>query len=239
MPDATAISFLVPTLVGIACAVTPGIREPFTYLERMSAMAEFAGVVVIARPSFLFPPLGEEDGDRGAVSERDRLIAVAFALLGVFGSSTAYTCLRWLGKKSDTVFPVVYFLGVGTVASMVFLVVVPGIPGILLPADRLEWACALALGLSGLPMQWALTKGMQLAKGSIGSQIIASQIVFALFWEMAVWGDFPAGSSLVGILLIVGGLTAVNACKAGEVQPPKDETEPDEESGLLAGRGNT
>ncbi|KAI5849219.1 hypothetical protein BZA05DRAFT_475099 [Tricharina praecox] len=230
LPDATVISFLVPTLVGIACAIIPAIREPFTLIERLSAFVAFIGVVLIARPSFLFLPL---DGSGfTAAPESQRIFAVALALFGVCGSSTAYTCLRWIGKRTDPLIPVSYFLGFGSITSIICLATVPALPGLILPADRLEWGCALVLGLGGLPMQWALTRGMQLTKGSIGSQIIASQVIFALFWEMVVWGDFPVGTSLVGILLIIGSLTFVNSYKEKKVECVRGGG-PDEESRLL------
>jgi len=220
LPDATVISFLVPTLVGIACSIIPAIREPFTRVERLSALVSFIGVILIARPAFLrpiFPWLGSEseanDPKVPGVSESARALAVVVAFAGVCGASAAYTTLRWLGHRTHPLIPVIYFNGVASIGSILCLVFVPFFPSLVLPQTGLEWGIALGLSASGLLMQWGLTIGMQLEKGGRGSQMIYVQLVFALILEWMVWGDLPTGLSLFGILLIISSVTAVNVFK--------------------------
>lgn len=52
--EATVITFLAPPLTCWACSVL--LREPFTRMEQMSAIVSLLGVVLIARPPFLFSP---------------------------------------------------------------------------------------------------------------------------------------------------------------------------------------
>ncbi|KAA8908369.1 hypothetical protein FN846DRAFT_1011185 [Sphaerosporella brunnea] len=230
LPDATVISFLVPIIVGIACSLIPAIREPFTGVEKISAITSFIGVMLIARPSFLFPWKHQVPN----ASDSARAMAVLSALLGACGTSTAYVTLRWLKDQTDTLIPVTYFIGFGMVGSIICLAAIPSLPGFVLPHNALEWGMAAALSIGGFLMQWALTRGMQLTKGSIGSQLISAQLVFAVLLEMLVWGDLPTSYSLVGILLIVCSLTGVNLWKdrSEHIPRPADGT-PDEQRGLL------
>jgi drug/metabolite transporter (DMT)-like permease len=234
------ISFLVPTIVGIACALIPAIHEPFTMVEQISAVTSFIGVLLIARPSFLFPQIPIGNVFDALVSAR--AMAVLSALLGVFGTSTAYTTLRWLKDGIDPLIPVTYFTGFGAIGSIICLATIPSLPGFLLPITPLEWAMAIALSFGGFVMQWALTRGMQLTKGSIGSQIIAAQLVFAVVFELLVWGDLPKVYSIVGILLIVCSLAGVNIYKAKDMSENAKRAGydgvPEEERGLLQTEGS-
>jgi drug/metabolite transporter (DMT)-like permease len=189
---------------------------------------------LIARPTFLFSQNPAGNLFDPSVSARVR--AVVSALLGICGSSIAYTTLRWLKDGTDPLIPVTYFTGFGTVGSIICLAMLPSMPGFLLPATGLEWIMAFALSFGGFVMQWTLTRGMQLTKGSIGAQIIAAQLVFAVVLELMVWGDLPTVYSCVGILLIVFSLTVVNIFKAKDPENSRragDGCVPEERRGLL------
>ncbi|KAI5809333.1 hypothetical protein BZA77DRAFT_361778 [Pyronema omphalodes] len=211
LPDATVISFLTPTLVGIGCAVLP-LKEPFTRIEMAGAVVSFGGVLLIAQPPFLFG-----GGDNPGPTDSKRMIAVAIALVGVCGSATAMTCLRWIGKRTPALIPVTYFSGVGAIASITCLLAIPSLPGIELPQSPVEWTLAAVLGGGGWVMQWALTKGLQQEKGGRGCQIIYTQLIFALFWELVVWGDLPSGMSVIGMAIILVSVVTVQVCKKDEV----------------------
>jgi drug/metabolite transporter (DMT)-like permease len=237
LPDATVISFLVPTLVGIACAILPALREPFTKIEMISALIAFVGVILIARPSFLKPAipwLYHDLNVADSTGNLSRAAAVAIALMGICGTSTAYTCLRCIGTRADPLIPVTYFVGFSGLISTVCLVAIPSLPNFMLPTGGFEWALTLGLGFGGFVMQWCLTKGLQTEKGSTGSQIIYVQLVFAVLWELIVWGDLPSIPSLFGILFIIVGIAIANVYK--EILPEKeapDDIIPEEESALL------
>ena len=119
LADATVITFLAPGLACWACALL--IKEPFTRVEQIGGLVSLIGVVLIARPTTLFQgggdaPTASGNGDGsisggnstttaapgsdassyGDVTSTQRLSAVGIALLGVLGSATAFTTIRWI-----------------------------------------------------------------------------------------------------------------------------------------------
>ena len=51
--DATVLTFLIPTLTALVCFLW--LREPFTPREALAALIAFSGVLLVARPTWLFP----------------------------------------------------------------------------------------------------------------------------------------------------------------------------------------
>ena len=170
LADATVITFLAPGIACWACSIL--IKEPFTRAERIGTFISLFGVILIARPTSFFshggstpPASGNSDMmPNGTVStpESDassydnvtpvqRLEAVGIALVGVMGAVTAYTTIRWIGKRAHPLISVNYFATWSTLVSLVLQLTVPGI-GFLLPADPKEWAYLIFLGSCGFIM---------------------------------------------------------------------------------------
>ncbi|KAI5805136.1 hypothetical protein EDC01DRAFT_610118 [Geopyxis carbonaria] len=240
LPESTVITFLVPTVVGIACALLPALREPFTNVEKISASVAFCGVILIARPAFLystFPWLDDQSENNTAgpsVSPAERAFAVIVALFGVLGAATAYTMIRWIGNRADTLIPVIYFSGFVTFATTICMIFVPSVPMIKWPGDAFEWALILSMSFSGFVMQWTLTRGLQLEKAGRASQMLYCQLLFAIFFEWMVWGDVPKGLSLVGGSLVLASVIFVNTYKSAPLPKPiKKEDEEEQQRALL------
>lgn len=165
LADATVITFLAPGLSCWACSIL--IKEPFTRIEKIGSLISLVGVVFIARPASLFSfsagtPPASGDGDMAAgtngtvvqvpdasnydnVTPSQRLAAVGIALVGVCGAVSAYTTIRWIGKRAHPLISVNYFALWCTIVSVVAQLTLPGV-GFLLPADLKEWGYLLFLG---------------------------------------------------------------------------------------------
>lgn len=176
LADATVITFLAPSLACWACSIL--INEPFGRLEQIAGLVSLVGVALIARPTSLFaafaskdspPATGNSDvmpggNSTGAASGEDsdassyenvtpeqRLAAVGIALIGVLGAATAYTTIRWIGKRAHPLISVNYFAVWSTIVSIFMMLVLPDV-GFLLPADAKEWAYLIFLGTCGFIM---------------------------------------------------------------------------------------
>ena len=177
LADATVITFLAPSLACWACSIL--IKEPFTRVEKIAGLISLVGVVLIARPTSLLAALGgslETPPATGAgdaipatngtapgtaapadassyenVTPVQRLSAVGIALIGVLGSATAYTTIRWIGKRAHPLISVNYFAAGCFIVSVVMQAVLPGV-GFLLPADAKEWGYLFFLGTCGFVM---------------------------------------------------------------------------------------
>lgn len=176
LADATVITFLAPSLACWACSIL--IKEPFTRLEQLAALVSVVGVALIARPTTLFAGFTSEDAPPATgnsdvipdgnttsptggensnasnyedVTPSQRLMAVGIALIGVLGAATAYTTIRWIGKRAHPLISVNYFAAWSTIVSIFMMLFLPDV-GFLLPADLKEWGYLIFLGTCGFVM---------------------------------------------------------------------------------------
>jgi len=248
LSDATVITFLSPIVTSFVCSVIPALKEPFTRHELFAGIMSLLGVMLIARPASLFPVVGlvggEDDVQAAEIAVRripppkaapqQRAIAVLMGLVGVLGAASAYTTIRWIGKRAHPLISVNYFATWSTIVSVVALVAVPQVGGIVWPATLWQWFLLGGIGVTGFVMQFMLTYGLQLVKAGRGAMMIYTQMLFALLWEKLVWGTTPELMSILGGVLILGSTIWVGT--------RKQKTEPtmsasggtdDAEAGLL------
>jgi hypothetical protein len=129
--------------------------------EAFSGLISLTGVLLIARPAFLFgvrsPTTtpdhanatmtsmtvfivdGAQDGlPVGSPSSPQRVVAVVCAILGTFAAATAYSTIRVIGKRVHSLISVNYFAVVSTIGSALAILVHPDIDFIL-PKGAMQW----------------------------------------------------------------------------------------------------
>ncbi|GAB7364915.1 hypothetical protein MBLNU230_g5705t1 [Neophaeotheca triangularis] len=224
LADATVITFLSPGLACWACSIL--INEPFTRIERWGCLVSLVGVVLIARPTSLFqvgnetpPASGNDDMSPGSnstttpadsdasnysdVTPTERLGAVGLALLGVCGSVTAYTTIRWIGKRAHPLISVNYFAAWCTLVSLVMQIALPSI-GFVLPKTLKEWGLLFFLGTCGFVMQFLLAAALSYEKSSRATNMTYTSMLFALAFDKLIFGHSPGWMSIIGSSLILG-----------------------------------
>ncbi|KAI1644322.1 uncharacterized protein F4817DRAFT_222694 [Daldinia loculata] len=226
--DATVISFLVPTMTAFICFIA--LREPFTVKEAIAGLIAFAGVLFIARPTFLFPQHGSHepelngtrlfmvDQPKGIVpsvpaTPAERSIAALLAVIGTVGAAAAYSTIRVIGKRAHSLVSVNYFAVLATVGSFVIILIVPGLR-FEIPQNVTQWTLLVAIGIAGFLLQFLLTEGLQREKAGRATNLIYTQMVFALILERVVWGTTPPVESLFGSALIIGSAIWVSLQKS-------------------------
>ncbi|KAF2809276.1 uncharacterized protein BDZ99DRAFT_463134 [Mytilinidion resinicola] len=240
LADATVITFLAPSLACWACSYL--INEPFTRMEQIAAYVSLFGVVLIARPTSLFSsssstPPASGDGDIAPIANLNSTVdptrdhfasnydfvtpgqragAVGVAMLGVLGATCAFTSLRWIGRRAHPLLSVNYFAAWTTIVSTVMMFALPSV-GFLLPADFKEWCYLIFLGICGFLMQFMLAAGLQYEKSSRATNMVYTQMLFALAFDKLVWGTTPSPVSLAGSSLILGSAIYVAMMKDGTV----------------------
>lgn len=242
-------------------------------MEQVAAYISLFGVVLIARPVSLFsslsggsspPSSGDPDGgiisgnatvalnattpipasaaDYSAVTPAQRAAAVGVAMLGVFGAAGAYTTIRWIGKRAHPLISVNYFATWCTIVSIVMMFALPGV-GFLIPRGWRDWAYLIFLGICGFVMQFLLAAGLQQEKSSRATNMVYTQMLFALFFDKLVWGTTPGLLSIVGSSLILGSAIYVAMHKEnGNTDVRKEErrveeARGDEARGLMSADG--
>lgn len=244
LADATVITFISPSISCFACSIL--IKEPFTRMEQVGALVSFVGVTLIARPTTFFhhgaaePPSVDDAesshsaSDYNRVTSSQRFSAVSVALVGVLGQAMAFTTMRWMGKRAHPLLSVNYFCAMCTIVSAVSMAVLPGIP-FLLPADLKEWGYLVFLGICGFAMQFLLSAGLQLEKSSRATNMVYTQMLFALIFDRLVFGTDPSVLSLVGSSLILGSAIYVAMQKEGMKQRLEAE-KAEEQANINSGR---
>ena len=202
LSDATVITFLAPIVATWACSVVPVLKEPFTRHEFGAAVVSFTGVVLIARPGSLFAsPTGDMVGEERQVDGEEatphqRLVAILVALVGVLGAvrillphapkiipltttmqATAFTTIRWIGKRAHPLIAVNYFASWCVIVALVSLLTVPQIGGIIWPVSWYQWLLLGGIGVTGFITQFCLTSGLQLEKAGRGTNMVSLLVI--------------------------------------------------------------
>ncbi|KAL8948671.1 MAG: hypothetical protein Q9222_005168 [Ikaeria aurantiellina] len=253
LAEATVITFLAPIAACWACAIL--IHEPFTRSEQMAGLVSLLGVILIARPTSFFSTgegglaVADATGDAvpatnvttpalmesaSTVTSAQRLWAIGVALIGVLGAATAYTTIRWIGQRAHPLISVNYFAAWTTLVATIVLLFVPGMQ-FKLPSGLRQWGYLIFLGVCGFVMQIMLTAGLAYEKSSRATNMVYSQMLFALAFDKLVFDTTPGVLSILGSSLILGSVIFVavkqDSAKQSKV---KERANADEEVGLGA-----
>ncbi|CDO68508.1 hypothetical protein BN946_scf184998.g5 [Trametes cinnabarina] len=231
LSDATVLTFLAPMCTAITGAVL--LHEPFSWREALAGLASLFGVVLIARPEFLFGQhhyaapatdmghvvegVQNEVGNISTVTPAQRVGAVGVALLGVLGATGAYTSIRAVGKRAHPLHNLVSFSSQCVIVATLAMIIMR--TPVVVPM-RWDWLLMLLLiGLFGF----------------------VAQIIFATIFERVFFHTSPSFLSVVGTLIILTSAIYVALTKARSTQDKYGLTEgvatgddPSLEEGLLA-----
>ena len=138
-----------------------------------------------------------------------------YDILGIFsgiGAALAYTSIRELRKYYDTRAIVMSFMGVGTVAPLILMLVTPYVTvsedfdwmfaEFVMP-QGVEWGYVTAVGIFATISQLLMTKAYELTKAGIVGTISYSNIVFAVIIGVMLGDPIPDIWTVLGILLVI------------------------------------
>ncbi|KAJ3900610.1 integral membrane protein DUF6 [Lentinula edodes] len=131
-----------------------------------------------------------------------RLIAVGVSLLGVLGSTGAYTSIRAIGKRAHALHSMVAFSGYSVIVSAIGLAVTH--TPVVIPTSPIWLLLLLEIGVFGFCAQIFLTLGLQRETASRGTLAIYTLIVFTSLLDRIFFHSAPSLLSVLGTLIIVG-----------------------------------
>lgn len=196
--DAVLITFLIPIVTPFFAFLF--LRERYSVLEGVCALVSLGGVVLVAKPDFLFGSKEPEAGE--STSTTLRLAATAVGLIGVCGASSVYIVLRKIGTAAHPLISVSFFALTTCLVATVAILIVP-LYSFQWPSLAYQWFLFLLIGASGFLMQFSLTAGLQREKAGKLSMMIYLSMVYALFWDFVIWHHLPGLLSILGTALIV------------------------------------
>ncbi|KAI0808219.1 hypothetical protein C8Q74DRAFT_1231955 [Fomes fomentarius] len=241
--DATVLQFLSPMFTAVAGAVF--LHEAFSWREASAGLASLLGVLLIARPAFLFGSashripiphdvaeiaraVDEVAGGR-IITSAQRMVAVGVALFGAVGAAGAYTTIRHIGKRAHPLHNLVAYSTLCVVVTTITMIVLR-IP-VVIPT-RWDWLLLLLLiGIFGFGGQVLLTLGLQRETAGRGTIAVYGQIVFATILQRIFLHIMPSPLSVVGTVIIIGSALYVALTKKPHNRAADGDAEVEE--GLL------
>ncbi|EIW52928.1 drug/metabolite transporter [Trametes versicolor FP-101664 SS1] len=204
LSDTTVLSFLTPMCTAVTGALF--LKEDLTGKQALASAFSFVGVVLIARPDFLFGRHSADGLDNEAASGRivtpgQRLGAVGVALLGVVGLTTAYTTIRAIGKRAHPMHNLAAFALVCIVTAPVAMVVTRT-PAVV-PDNLGSILMVIAVSACGFAAQMTMTTGLQRETAGRGTMAIYVQVIFAMAFERIFFNTLPNWLSLLGTVIIL------------------------------------
>ena len=162
------------------------LGEALSRGEAALSVLGLAGVLLVARPTFLF-------GGAAHLNPTAAAVGVAGALF----SASAYVSVRRLARTEHPMIIVFYFTAVTVPASF---------PGMLLhavvPTAR-ELLLLAGVGVTAVLGQLYLTRGLQLEPAGRATAIGYVQIVVAATWGILLFREYPEPLSLLGAALVL------------------------------------
>ncbi|KAJ7641429.1 hypothetical protein FB45DRAFT_825652 [Roridomyces roridus] len=227
LADVTVLGFLAPM-----CTAMTGsffLKENFTLKEGLASLCSLMGVVLIARPEFLF---GSQT-DSSPSEEDNRMLAIGVTLLGVIGSTASMTTIRAIGQRAHPMHLLAVFSMQSVIAASIFMIA--GRLPVVLPITW-EWVGLFAvIGILSFVAQILLTMGFQREQAGRASMALYTQIIFASILERVVFHTTPTFLSLLGTSIIMVSAIYVALAKKNTSNEEKLEGEEDValEEGLL------
>jgi drug/metabolite transporter (DMT)-like permease len=187
LAEATLIQYLHPVFT--ACLAALLLRERTGTGLALSIALGAAGVLVVARPAFLF----------GGASAPLPALALAAAVAGALLSACAYVAVRHLSATEHPVVIVFYFAWVAVASSL------PLAAHSLVMPRGVEWLLLAGVGIAAQLGQVAMTHGLRLEPASRATALSYLQVVFAAALGAVFFGERPGLWTCLGALLILSG----------------------------------
>jgi drug/metabolite transporter (DMT)-like permease len=197
LAEATVIQYTNPLLTAILAAVILG--ERMRGREAVAALLSLVGIVLIARPTFIF-------GGGSAIDPT----AIGIALLGASLSAFAYVWVRKLAATDDPLVVVFYFPLISVPLS------VPAVIPVWQAPSLEQLGVLVAVGVATQLGQLYMTRGLHLETAGRASTVSYLQILFAFAFGMMFFGEVPDLYSLGGTVLVIGAIVYGTRGRTGQ-----------------------
>src|SRR5687767_12954060 len=207
LAEATVIQYTNPVFAALLAGVLLG--ERLGRRELIGVAASMIGVLLIARPSFLFASSAPIDP-----------VHVVIAVAGALFSATAYVTVRML-RNIDNALVVVFYFPLVTVPLVLPFALVNWVW-----PTPLEWAVLVGIGSATQIAQVYMTRGLQLEPAGRATAVGYLQIVFAAIWGILLLGEHPDRWSILGATIIIGGTLLVSLSRRRPAAPATGTADP-------------
>ncbi|GJE91691.1 DMT family transporter [Phanerochaete sordida] len=239
--DATVLTFIAPILTTFTGAFFLG--ERFSWKQVAAGFASLIGVILIARPPFLFgdaPEVASSSSDAEVsptdvpgITPAERLLAVGVALFGAVGAVGVYTAIRAVGTRAHSLHNInsvsLQCIIGSTLGMLIFKT------KIVIPTSAAWIGLLFVLGITSFLAQVLMTMGLRSHAVGRTTMAVYIEIVYAIVFDAVFFHTAPSVLSIVGTVIIVVSAIYVALCK-GEKASEKIMSSEDSslQEGLLA-----
>ena len=194
LADATTIHQTVPLITALLAWWL--LRERVGWSTAAALACGIVGVLVIVHPS-------------GAGLDP---VGVVIAIGAAVCAAAAYVTVRQLARTEHPLVIVFYFPLVATPLA------IPWAAADWVTPSAYDLFLLLGIGLTTQIAQVFLTLGLAAERAGRATAVGYLQIVFAIGWQLAIFGDAPTLATILGAALIIGGTIVVS--RFGTAAPP-------------------
>ncbi|XP_056385435.1 solute carrier family 35 member G1 [Hyla sarda] len=195
LADATVITFSSPAFTCIFACIF--LKEKCTVWDIVFMLFTITGVVLIARPPFLF-------GSHDSLDEEysNHMKGTIAAVASAVGASLTIVVLRKMGKSVHYLLSIWYYAIIGLIECVIALFVIGAWS---LPQCGLDRWLLVFIGILGLGGQTFLVKALQIEKAGPVSVMRTMDVVFAFIFQTLFLHRTPSWLTIGGALCIVAG----------------------------------
>ncbi|KAE8590745.1 hypothetical protein XENTR_v10018184 [Xenopus tropicalis] len=194
LADATVITFSSPAFTCIFACIF--LKERCTIWDIVFMLFTITGVVLIARPPFLF---GSLDGSL-EYNYTDHLKGTIAAISSAVGASLTLVVLRKMGKSVHYLLSIWFYAIIGLIECVIALF---ALGEWRLPTCGIDRMFLVFIGILGLGGQIFLVKALQIERAGPVSVMRTMDVVFAFIFQALFLSHTPTMWTIGGALCIV------------------------------------
>ncbi|KAK9400708.1 SLC35G1: Solute carrier family 35 member G1 [Crotalus adamanteus] len=194
LADATVITFSSPVFTSFFAWIF--LREKYSLWDLLFTLITITGVVLIARPPFLF---GSSVLDMEE-SYTDHLKGTIAAIASAVAAALTFVILRKVGKSVHYFLSIWYYAIIGLIVCIIALFIMDAWT---LPNCGIDRFLLISIGLLGLGGQIFLTKALQIEKAGPVAIMKTMDVVFAFIFQVLFLNHIPRWWTVGGALCVV------------------------------------
>ena len=210
LADATTIQFTAPVMVIFLAFFI--LKEPLTFLQIVVGVVTLFGVIIIAKPEFIFGAITE-------VTAGGRTEGLIFSIVATLSTASVMIILR---RLKTTPLPVVccWFSFAAMIGSM----------SILFAWDKWVWpsgwhqySLLLGIGILGIADQFFMTIALHYESAGPVALTRTLNIVLAFVWDVLVLSEAFDWTSIIGAILVTVCITMLGVSRWKNEKPEQFE----------------
>ncbi|XP_060096807.1 solute carrier family 35 member G1-like [Heteronotia binoei] len=194
LADATVITFSSPVFTSLLAWIF--LKEKYSPWDLLFTLFTITGVVLIARPPFLFG--SNIAGVEGSYA--DHLKGAIAALSSAMCTASAFVILRKVGLSVHYFLSIWYYAVIGLIVSVIALFVMDVWT---LPHCGKDRVLIILIGVFGLGGQIFLIKALQIEKAGPVAIMKTMDVVFAFIFQILFLNHLPTWWTVGGALCVV------------------------------------